>query len=326
MRFMSALPKECDTGSDLSGLAGSHVAILLTTYNGASFLKQQLDSIVGQSHGNWTLYISDDGSSDETLNIIETYRVSLGNERVRLFYGPRRGFAQNFLSLIRNPSVRGDFFAFSDQDDIWFADKLERSLKRFPQNEGEPALYCSRTRLVDEDGGFIGYSPLFRKAPAFNNALVQSIAGANTMLLNAAARALLARIPEHAQVVSHDWLCYLLVSGCGGYIHYDPEPTLDYRQHGGNLIGSNSGFYDRLVRIRKMFAGTFREWNRQNLLALDYCGEQLEKHNRSVLSLFETARTASLPRRLYLLKRAGVYRQTSFGTFGLILAATIGRI
>lgn len=323
---MSALPNECDTGSDLSGLAGSHVAILLTTYNGASFLKQQLDSIVGQSHGNWTLYISDDGSSDETLEIIEAYRVSLGDERVRLFHGPRRGFAQNFLSLIRNPSVHGDFFAFSDQDDIWFADKLERSLKRIPQNEDEPALYCSRTRLVDERGSFIGYSPLFRKAPSFKNALVQSIAGANTMLLNGAARALLAQVPEQAQVVSHDWLCYLLVSGCDGHVHYDPEPTLDYRQHGGNLIGSNSGFYDRLVRIRKMFAGTFREWNRQNLLALDYCGEQLEKHNRSVLSLFETARTASLPRRLYLLKRAGVYRQTSLGTFGLILAATIGRI
>lgn len=323
---MSALPNENETAPVPSGLAGSHVAILLTTYNGAKFLKQQLESIARQSHGDWTLYISDDGSTDETLSIIETYRASLGSERLHLFHGPRRGFAQNFLSLIRNPAVSGDFFAFCDQDDIWFADKLERSLERIPRTGKAPALYCSRTRLIDEKGTFLGHSPLFRKAPGFKNALVQSIAGANTMLLNKGARALLARIPSNAPVVSHDWLCYLLVSGCGGRVHYDPEPTLDYRQHAGNLIGSNSSFRDRLVRIRKMFAGTFREWNQQNLQALEHCAGQFENHNQSALRLFATARQARLPKRLYLLRRTGVYRQTGAGTLGLILAATIGRI
>lgn len=324
--LMSALPSEHDKGSRTSTRSGPHVAILLTTYNGARFLVQQLDSIAGQSHGNWTLYVSDDGSTDETLDILQSYCQTLGDERLRLFHGPRLGFAQNFLSLIRNPAVRGDYFAFSDQDDIWFTDKLTRSLACFPHKRSEPALYCSRTRLVDEDGNVIGYSPLFRKAPTFSNALVQSIAGANTMLLNSAARNLLAHIPEHAQIASHDWLCYLLVTGCGGDVHYDAEPTLDYRQHGSNLIGSNSGVHDRLVRIRKLLAGTFSEWIRQNLQSIDYCGAQLDTHNRNVLELFCKARQASLLRRFYLLRRAGVYRQTPLGTLGLFLAAGLGKI
>lgn len=302
------------------------VAILLTTYNGSKFLEEQLQSIIEQTHARWTLYVSDDGSSDDTLTIIESYQATLGGERVRLFHGPRRGFAQNFLSLIRSPEVCGDYFAFCDQDDIWFPDKLERSLAQVPRVENAPALYCSRTRLIDEAGHEIGYSPLFDRPPSFCNALVQSLAGANTMLLNPAARALLAQIPLEAPVVSHDWLCYLLVSGCGGQVCYDPKPTLDYRQHGGNLIGSNSGFGDRLRRVRKMFAGTFRDWNRQNLLALSYCASQFETHNRIVLDQFKSARDAGLLQRLYLLRRAGVYRQTGFGNIGLLLAASIRRI
>lgn len=302
------------------------VAILLTTYNGAKYLEEQLQSIIRQTHTCWTLYVSDDGSTDDTLQIIESYRGLLGCERVRLLQGPRRGFAQNFLSLIRNPKVCGDYFSFCDQDDIWFPDKLERSLAQIPRIEQGPALYCSRTRLIDEKGREIGYSPLFDRPPAFCNALVQSLAGANTMLLNPVARALLAQVPLEAPVVSHDWLSYLLVSGCGGQVRYDPEPTLDYRQHGGNLIGSNSGFGDRLRRVQKMFAGTFRDWNRQNLLALRYCVNQFDTHNQTVLDQFESAREASLLQRLRLLRQAGVYRQTGFGNFGLLLAASIRRI
>lgn len=303
-----------------------HVAILLTTFNGARFLSQQLDSILGQDHTAWTLYISDDGSTDDTLTIIESYQRELGAERVRLFHGPRRGFAQNFLSLIRNPVVTGDYFAFSDQDDRWFPDKLSRSLNRVSQAGEIPAFYCSRTRLVDEAGHVTGLSPRFQRMPGFRNALVQSLAGANTMVLNSAARELLARVPTSERVVSHDWLCYLLVSGCGGHIFYDPEPTLDYRQHASNLMGSNSCFSGRLVRIRKMFEGTFREWNQQNLQVLRNFSNMFDAHNRTALVLFERARDSSFFPRLYLLWRAGVYRQTGFGNIGLIVAASVRRI
>lgn len=303
-----------------------HVAILLTTYNGSRFLEEQLQSIIQQTHARWTLYVSDDGSSDDTLKIIESHQAALGHERVRLFHGPRLGFAQNFLSLIRNPDVHGDYFAFSDQDDIWFPDKLERGLAQMPAAENRPALYCSRTRLIDEAGDFIGYSPLFSRAPSFQNALVQSLAGANTMLLNRPARELLARVPQAASVVSHDWLCYLLVSGCGGLVFFDAEPTLDYRQHSDNLMGANSSWRGRLMRMRLLFSGTFREWNQKNITALLNCIELLDERSRTALALFERARNENLLRRFYFLRKAGVYRQTGVGTAGLLIAAGTGRI
>lgn len=304
------------------------VAVLLCTYNGAEFLERQLNSIEKQTHSNWVIYASDDGSRDATLDILQRYQKRWGHDRLTILGGPRRGFARNFMSLIMNPAIQADYFAFCDQDDVWFVDKLARSLERLANTPAKiPALYCSRTRLVDAAGQVIGFSPLFPKTPSFRNALVQSLAGANTMLLNNAARALLTQIPKDAHIVSHDWLTYLLVSGCDGRVIYDPEPTLDYRQHGANLIGSNASLADRWVRIRKMLAGTFSEWNRHNLYALSNSHQQLSSHNRMALRLFNQVRESSLPfARIYSLKKAGLYRQTLFGNIGLIVAASIRRV
>lgn len=307
--------------------ATAKVAILLCTYNGADFLAQQLDSFIQQTHKGWVIYASDDGSSDATLSILQRYQEKLGVERLVIQQGPQQGFAQNFMSLVKNPMINADYYAFSDQDDVWFEDKLERGLASLSNTPPMmPALFCSRTRLVDASGQVIGYSPLFANPPSFRNALVQSLAGANTMLLNAVARNLLAKAPGDACIVSHDWLTYLLVSGCGGSVIYDREPTLDYRQHGSNLIGANSGFTDRLIRIRRMFAGTFRDWNRHNLYLLSSYTKYLSRESHITLERFERARASSLLRRIYLLKQAGVYRQTSLGNIGLVLAASIGRV
>jgi len=333
LNYVSKPPKSNALGSQsmtpaASSFSSAQVAILLCTYNGAAFLRAQLDSIERQTHTNWVIHASDDGSGDETLEVLQSYQRQFGQDRLVIYAGPQQGFARNFMSLINNPKIRADYFAFCDQDDVWFADKLARSLKHIPDTLLDvPALYCSRTRLIDALGRVIGFSPLFARKPSFRNALVQSLAGANTMMLNNAARVLLAQIPNDAHIVSHDWLTYLLVSGCGVAVFYDPEPTLDYRQHGANLIGSNNRLADRWVRIRKMFAGTFSEWNRNNLYALSNSHQRLTSHNRAVLKLFMQVRESSmLLKRLYLLKKAGLYRQTLFGNFGLVVAASIRRV
>lgn len=311
-----------------NSVSSAQVAILLCTYNGAEFLSAQLESIERQTHKNWVIHASDDGSSDETLDVLQNYQRRFGQDRLVIHAGPQQGFSRNFVSLINNPIICADYFAFCDQDDVWFADKLVRSLKRISDTPLDiPALYCSRTRLIDALGKVIGFSPLFTRKPSFRNALVQSLAGANTMMLNNAARVLLAQIPKDAHIVSHDWLTYLLVSGCGGTVFYDSEPTLDYRQHGANLIGSNNRLADRWVRIRKMFAGTFSEWNRDNLYALSNSYRRLASHNRAALELFMQVRESSLLlKRIYLLKKAGLYRQTLFGNIGLIVATSIRKV
>ncbi|AZZ79364.1 glycosyl transferase family 2 [Pseudomonas sp. RU47] len=298
----------------------------MCTYNGSSFLREQLESFINQTHENWVIYASDDGSSDDTLAILNHYQRALGRERLIILDGPRSGFAKNFLSLIKNRSIIADYFAFSDQDDIWFADKLERSIAKIPSVSDSPALYCSRTRLVSADKQEQGFSPLFSSAPEFANAMVQSIAGANTMLINAQARDLLAQTPDDTIIVAHDWLTYLLVTGCGGTVFYDRRPSLDYRQHSENLIGANNSARQRLVRFGRMWSGRFSEWSTQNLLILHSFRQELTPKNRQAMDLFEQARKSSFFMRLFLMSKSGVHRQTLPGNISLFIAACLNKI
>ena len=116
---------------------------------------------------------------------------------------------------------------------MWYKDKLERALTWLATVPADvPALYCGRTELVSDDGRSYGFSPLFTRPIAFRNAIIQSLGGGNTMVFNKAAKRLLETTGK-LEVVLHDWWMYQLVSAVGGAIHYDPQPTLKYRQHPG---------------------------------------------------------------------------------------------
>jgi glycosyltransferase involved in cell wall biosynthesis len=302
------------------------VAILMCTKDGAAFLGEQLDSIARQTHGNWGLIVSDDGSRDATLSILSRFAEGRAG-KIAVRNGPQQGVCANFLSLAADPGIAADYFAFSDQDDIWYNDKLERALAWLGTvPDGVPAVYCGRTELVANDSRSIGLSPLFSRPIAFRNAIVQSLGGGNTMVFNAAAKRLL-ETTGRLDVVLHDWWLYQLVSAVGGAIHYDAQPMLKYRQHPDNLIGSNRGWGARFVRLRMIFQGRFRDWNAKNIAALERIPVHLiTPENRAVLALFAKARTASLFKRLYYLKQSGIYRQTLLGNIGLIVATILNRI
>ncbi|WP_434656540.1 glycosyltransferase [Pseudomonas sp. R3-56] len=89
------------------------IAIFLCTYNGRLFLKDQIDSIIAQTYENWTIYISDDGSTDGTLELLKHYQALVDTQRIQILSGPRKGFAENFMSLIRNTEISADFFPFA---------------------------------------------------------------------------------------------------------------------------------------------------------------------------------------------------------------------
>lgn len=203
------------------------VAVLLCTMQGQHFLAEQLNSIATQSHPSWAIWASDDGSDDHTHAILEYYQSHWGEDRISIHAGPAIGSTANFLSLSCRVDIDADYFAYADQDDVWESDKLERAVEWLQSVPPEvPALYGSRTLLVDARNQHIGYSPLFERAPDFRNALVQSIAGGNTMVFNKAARDLLRQAGDNVQAVTHDWWAYMLVTGCGGVVHYDPYPTV----------------------------------------------------------------------------------------------------
>jgi glycosyltransferase involved in cell wall biosynthesis len=306
--------------------SGHKVVILLGTYNGAEFLPEQLQSYRDQSHSNWELVVSDDGSTDQTIGLIEAF-AKLVPQRVTLRQGPRQEFWKNFLSMVQFSDIEGDFFAYSDQDDIWFAEKLAKAvawLATVPEHL--PALYSTRTALIARDGKLLGYSPLFMRPGSFQNALVQNIGGGNTMVFNRAAKLALAAAPENISLISHDWWTYQVVAGIGGVTHYDPWPSVKYRQHGENLIGSNVGLRQRSLRLRAFVEGRVVLWNETNIKALSAMRHVLTPSSLATLDRFVGARRSMLPRRLYLLWKTGIYRQSVFDNIGIFIGTIFGRI
>ncbi len=301
------------------------VAVLVCTYNGERFLTKQLDSIIHQSIGAPLLLISDDGSSDNTLQIIEHYKTTHPAVTIHIMQGPRKGFQYNFLSLFSLQTPPAQYMAFADQDDIWEHDKLEHALnalKQYPADQ--PALYGTRTRLIDKHEQEIGFSPLFTKLPSFANALVQSLCGGNTMVINQASWKILTTLPQ-TNIVSHDWSIYQVISGVGGHVIYDPYPSLRYRQHENNIIGANTSFIARLVRINMLLQNRFKHWNTANLATLQPIADTFTPSNQTILESFIQARQSSFIQRIILFKKSGLYRQTRLGMIGLWAAIILGK-
>lgn len=302
------------------------VLILLCTYNGERFLKEQLDSYIQQTYQNWNLMIFDDGSKDQTLNIIEEYQSRYPG-KISFVSRRKGGFVPNFMNAICSSSLDYDLYSISDQDDIWNPTKIENAVQWFKtQTSSVPTLFCTRTELVDVEAKSTGFSPLFQKTPSFKNAIVQSIAGGNTMVINLSAKKLAALAGETLKIACHDWWLYQLISGCGGKIHYDSTPSLLYRQHGGNMIGGNQGFLARVSRIKGLFEGRFKDWNDLNTTALKQVEHLLLDENKILLNKFCKIRTSFFPMSTILFLMSGIYRQTFLGNIGLIVASIFNKL
>lgn len=298
------------------------ICILMGTYNGEKYLQEQLDSFCVQTHTNWILHVSDDGSQDNTLTILKNFQAKMGRDRVLIYDGPKKGFAANFLSLLCREDIQGDYYAFSDQDDVWELNKLARSLSCIEKYD-QPALYGARTILTDQNNNQIGFSPLWKRKPSFKNALVQSIASGNTMLFNRAAGNLLKKYSKDARVISHDWWAYLVISGCGGIVWYDPQPAVRYRQHANNIIGRNDTWHARCFRMKQVIMGRFQQWNEIHFVGLSPCYFEFTDENKKTFSFFASKKKYCA---LLMLKKAGLYRQSLLGNIGLIVAALFGKI
>ena len=287
------------------------VAILMATFNGAEYLEQQMQSIEDQTYKNWKLWVSDDGSSDRTLEILNNYVKKWGKKKIEIFDGPNQGFASNFLYLICKTEISGDYFAFSDQDDIWLPEKIENSVKYLSSfTNHEIALYCSRTILIDAKNKVIGKSKLFKLKPTFENAMIQSIAGANTMVMNKELRKLFIKFGTKRNIISHDWHAYILATATGGNIYYNPEPDILYRQHENNKIGQNLTLNARLRRAILVFRGKFREWYELNFRSLQHIEHLIDKKNVITLNNFNILRDKNFLGRLYSANRIPFYRQS----------------
>jgi len=317
---------EAVAGKSLGKIAAARVAILMCTKNGAAFIDDQLKSITEQTHENWILIVSDDGSDDGTVAKLEEFAGAYP-QKITIRKGPQHGVCANFLSLANDPSICADYYAFSDQDDVWHSKKLERALRWLLTIPADvPGLYCGRVELMAFDERSCGFSPRFARPPGFQNALVQSLAGGNTMVFNRPAKKMLEEAAT-LDVVLHDWWIYQLVSAAGGLIYYDPMPMLKYRQHAHNVIGSKTDWRARLFRLHPAFSGRFRDWNSKNIAVLRKLPAHLiTPRSRATLELFIKARNGPLLQRLYFLKQSGVYRQSLLDNWRLFAGAMLKKL
>tara|TARA_B100001093_G_scaffold96961_1_gene88933 strand:- start:13321 stop:14373 length:1053 start_codon:yes stop_codon:yes gene_type:complete len=304
------------------------VAIILGYYDGHKFIKDQLLSIFKQTHKALHVFLCDDKSKKP----FDLDSLKLNSEQISklsfAFHSKNVGFVKNFIHPLSDIPGEFEYYAFSDQDDIWHSNKLEKAISKLEKISSDvPALYFARTEIVDANAeNTLHNSTLFCKPLSFTNALVQSIGGGNTMVFNSAAKNLIKNSFLDIDVISHDWWIYQIISGVGGYIFYDPEPCLKYRQHDLNLIGANNSFHACLKRMRKLSQGHFRKWCDMNLKNLSENKHLLTISNQRVLDDFIKARQSTFFKRLYFFKRSGIYRQTLLGNLGLIIAVIFNKV
>ncbi len=311
-----------------------HIRILLATCNGADHLAEQLTSYESQSHRDWSLDVSDDGSRDGTREMIMRFARATPAQAIRLSDGPRDGVAANFLTLLQRgvDSTPGAAMAFSDQDDVWLSGKLSRAADWLCANgaqEGEVLAWVCRTVLTGTRLEPVGVSRVFPRPPAFGNALVQNILPGNTIVLSpAAARAVAATVPAalRAGVPYHDWWVYQVVTGVGGRIGMEAEPLVLYRQHGANALGHHDPVRGRLRRLGLVMKRRYGGWLDANLAALAAHRTMLTPANRELLDAFAAARGQGGHRLARALPGLGLHRQTPAGDRLLRLLALSGRI
>ena len=320
--------KDSNRNSFNSILKKRKVAIILGFYDGYEFIDRQLQSIFDQTHKNFIIFVTDDNSkykfSLEKLNINERNK-----QKIRVaFRNKNIGYAKNFLNALISIDGHFDYYAFSDQDDIWHREKLEKainSLEKYPHDQLN--LYGSRTELIGESEEIkLGKSIEFKKSPSFQNAITQSMFGGNTMVFNRNAFDLIRSSNINQTIIAHDWWCYQIISGAGGNIFYDKNIYLKYRQHNNNLIGSNISLKDKWLRFCKVANGNFKIQNDHNLMSIINNQNLLIKSNQKTLTYFIKARNSYLLKRIFYFFKSGVYRQTLIGNIALFIGVVIKKV
>ncbi|MBD3766082.1 MAG: glycosyltransferase [Rhodobacterales bacterium] len=297
----------------------------MATFNGAAHLGEQLDSLARQTHPAWSLWVSDDGSTDATRAILQDFAARHPAHPLTLVEGPRTGRASdNFLTALCHPDLPAAHVALCDQDDVWLRGKLARALRRLGDDPA-PAIYAAESVLTDADLRPHRISAEPHARPGFASALVQNLFGGHSLVLNPAALALVRAAGAPAGLPFHDWWIYLLVAGAGGRLVLDPAPMVLYRQHGGNHIGALGGLGGALRKVRAVLGPGHARWVRANLAALRAVAPLLTPEARALLDRLDGPPQRG-PDRARLLRDLGVTRPSAAGAAAVTLAALLGRI
>ncbi len=305
------------------------VAIIVAFYNGNKYIEEQLKSIFEQTHKNIKVFIFDDNSKISLKkNIVNLYNKN--NVEISIIKREKNiGYAKNFLHGLKELNENFDFYAFCDQDDIWERNKIEIGLQSCQmKNNNKPKLYFSRTAYYNFNcSREIGESKLHKKPPTFKNALVQNIAGGNTIIMNKKGRDILCNTLISKEYSAHDWWCYQVISGADGEIIFSNEKTVKYRQHKDNIVGFNRSFKEKFKRLNYFFSGKYKKWCDINIKNLYLNKDYISEKNLETLNFFSKALGSNtIFEKIIYFKKSGVYRQSIVENIILIIGILLNKV
>lgn len=308
------------------------VQILLATYNGERFLRAQLDSLFTQSFQEFTLLARDDGSTDNTLQIIDEY-IEKYPSKISLIKDDKKnvGATQNFGILLENATA--DYIFFCDQDDVWINTKIENSLQKIQileqTDKQKPCLVFSDMKWIDEQGNTINESlwKQYKLHPNYftlNRLLIQNIPHGCTMLINKSLRDLAFPIPKEA--ILHDHWIALLAAAAGKWDAIQ-TPTVLLRFHAQNATQFNHTLMDKLKRFTTNFLSKeqyeyFIKIRVNQAKALkERTANNISEQQSDLIDKFILLEKTNGFRRKKLLLRYKFYRTTFWHTFKMIARA-----
>ncbi len=292
--------------SDICGDSNSStkkVQILMSTYNGEEYIREQMDSILAQNYPDVDILIRDDGSSDDTFVILKEYEEM--HQNIRAYQGENIGVNKSFFELLRSSNTEAAYIGFCDQDDYWLPEKIEKAVEQLERMEG-PALYCGAKTLVDENLERLKSQQNPHVTPGFGNAVIESICSGCTTLMNRElADIIIRRLPE--DVVHHDWWCYMAASYLGS-MYYDEKSYIYYRQHGGNEVGASSS---ALAMIRAKARDLKKRHGdlKKQLMDFKRFYHTIPEKDKLVDQILKAEK---FPGRIAILFNRGWYRQSGF--------------
>ena len=292
------------------------VNILMSTYNGQQFLTEQIRSIQDQSYTDWTLFIRDDGSSDNTKEILKDFEHQ--DSRIHIIDSDKSdnlGVIKSFHKLVNHD--RADYYFFSDQDDVWLPNKLELSLKEAQNYLADlPLMVYMDLKVVNQDLEIMTESMVKSQSHHANTELVQeltenTVTGGVAMINHALAE----MWQETDDILMHDWYLALLASAFGNLVFID-QPGELYRQHSDNVLGARtlSKRFKKWIRPHILFAVYWDLIKNSQKQARHLLQMPLSQSNRELIEAFVTIMDKPMLERFRILRKYGLRKNKSFHT------------
>ena len=286
------------------------ISIIVPIYNAEEWLEKCVNSIVEQTYFNIEILLINDGSTDKSLEICKKFENIDNRIKVIDNEGKNLGAIGNFFELIKK-APDASYYAFSDQDDYWHEDKIEKAVERLEQmssknGENIPIAYCGAKEITNEKLEVTAVSTFKNPRTVWENALVENLCTGCTCVINKKLKDMIRKNPP-AYTVMHDWWIYLIATSLG-MLYYDEIPYIKYRQHNDNAYGDiNDKTSLWKYRFKQLFSKR-GEVYKQIESFLDIYGKYLDTNKRKTAQLL-VASKKNIFLRIKVLCRKSVFRQ-----------------